>query len=62
VPILCPEEKKQMHMLFAKRTLDIPLLEPHLYSEDEYKEMEGIIDKMSDGGILIQSEKPPTSQ
>jgi len=46
----------------AKRTLNIPQLEPHLYSEDEYKEMEGIINKMSDGGILILSEKPPTSQ
>ncbi len=46
----------------AKKTLDIPKLEPHLYSEDEYKEMEGIINKMSDGGIIIQSEKPLTSQ
>jgi hypothetical protein len=45
----------------AKRTLDIPQLEPHLYSEDEYKEMEGIINKMSDGGILILSEESLTS-
>jgi len=46
----------------AKRILDIPQLEPHLYSEDEYKEMEGIINKMSDGGVLILSEGSSTSQ
>ena len=46
----------------AKRTLNIPHLEPHLYSEEEYKEMEGTINKMSDGGILILFEEPPTSQ
>jgi len=45
----------------SKRILEIPQLEPHLYSEDEYKEMEGVIRKMSDSGILILSEEPPTS-
>ncbi len=46
----------------VKKSLDIPRLEPHLYSEEEYKKMEGLIDRMSDGGILIQSEKPLDSQ
>jgi len=45
----------------SKRILEIPQLEPHLYSGDEYKEMEGVIRKMSDSGILILSEEPPTS-
>jgi predicted nucleotidyltransferase len=46
----------------VKKSLDIPHLEPHLYSEEEYKKMESIINKMSDGGILILSKEPPTSQ
>ena len=39
----------------VKKSLDIPHLEPHLYSEEEYKKMEGMISKMSDGGIIILS-------
>ncbi len=46
----------------AKRALNILQLEPHLYSEDDYKEMEGTINKMSDGGVLILSEEPPASK
>lgn len=38
----------------TKRTLDIPRLEPHLYTEEEYKEMEGTISKMVEGGIMLK--------
>ncbi|MBI5955596.1 MAG: nucleotidyltransferase domain-containing protein [Chloroflexi bacterium] len=37
----------------AKRILDIPRLEPHLYTKKEYKKMKGIISKMSEGGIVL---------
>ncbi len=39
----------------AKRILDIPRLEPHLYTEKEYKKMKGTISKMSEGGIVLLS-------
>jgi len=54
-------EKRADAYAVAKRTLDIPQLEPHVYSEDEYKEMEGIINKMSNGGIFILYEEPISS-
>jgi hypothetical protein len=54
------EERADAYAI-AKRTLDIPQLEPHLYSEEEYKKMERIISRMSDGGILIFPEERPTS-
>lgn len=37
----------------AKRTLDIPRLEPHLYTEKDYKKMKGTISKMLEGGIVL---------
>jgi hypothetical protein len=43
----------------VKKSLDIPHLEPHLYSEEEYKKMERLIDKMSGGGMLIFPEESP---
>ncbi len=60
--IVCKGKKRVDAYGITKRILDIPQLEPHLYSEDEYKEMEGIINKMSQGGILILFEEPPRSQ
>ena len=42
----------------TKKCLAIPRLEPHLYSEEEYREMEKTIHKMSEGGILLFSCKP----
>jgi predicted nucleotidyltransferase len=43
----------------VKRRLDIPRLEPHLYSEVDYKDMEETINKMIEGGIklLIEDRK-----
>ncbi len=37
----------------VKRILAIPLLEPHIYSEDEYREMKERIDRMIKGGIVL---------
>lgn len=42
----------------AKKCLAIPRLEPHLYSEEEYRKMKKTIHKMSEGGILLFSCKP----
>jgi len=39
----------------VKRTLDIPRLEPHLYTEEEYQEMKNTLVKMSEGGIVLLS-------
>ena len=42
----------------TKKSLGIPRLEPHLYSEEEYRKMGETINKMSEGGILLFSRKP----
>jgi hypothetical protein len=55
------EERTDAYAI-VKKSLDIPRLEPHLYSEDEFKKMESIINKMSDGGILILVNEPPAPQ
>lgn len=39
----------------AKKTLDIPLLEPHVYSENEYEECGDLIARMETGGIVLFS-------
>jgi hypothetical protein len=39
----------------VKRSLDIPRLEPHLYSEVDYKDMKETINKMIEGGIKLLS-------
>jgi predicted nucleotidyltransferase len=39
----------------TKERLNIPRLEPHLYSEIEYKEMKETINKMEEGGIVLIS-------
>src|SRR3990170_266596 len=35
----------------VKKTLEIPLLEPHVYSEEEYKRLEENIGRMIAGGV-----------
>ena len=46
----------------VKKTLDIPLLEPHVYSEDEYERLGGIIDRMiADGVVLFSSNEAETA-
>jgi predicted nucleotidyltransferase len=41
----------------TKRSLDIARLEPHLYSEVEYRKMKGTIHRMEEGGIVLISRK-----
>jgi predicted nucleotidyltransferase len=43
----------------VKKTLSLPLLEPHVYSEDEYKELGGTINRMIKDGIIIYQDKMP---
>lgn len=40
----------------VKRTLNIPALEPHVYSEEEYRPLERQITRMTEGGIVLFSE------
>ncbi|RKY66666.1 MAG: hypothetical protein DRQ02_08475 [Candidatus Latescibacterota bacterium] len=42
----------------VKRVLDIPLLEPHLYSEEEYEGLKGRIDRMTAEGVVLFSADP----
>lgn len=37
----------------VKSTLNIPRLEPHLYTESEYRILKGTLDRMSTGGIVL---------
>jgi predicted nucleotidyltransferase len=37
----------------CKKTLKIPHLEPHVYSEREYVEMKETVDTMTRGGIVL---------
>jgi len=39
----------------VKKVLDIPRLEPHLYTEKEYEGMKGTMSKISEGGIVLLS-------
>jgi uncharacterized protein len=43
----------------VKKTLSLPLLEPHVYSEDEYEELGGTINRMIKDGIIIYQDKMP---
>lgn len=37
----------------VKEILDIPYLEPHIYTEKEYKEIKGTVDKMTRNSIVL---------
>jgi len=41
----------------VKKALDIPLLEPHVYSEDEYKRLKSLIARMIVKGVVLLSSK-----
>lgn len=59
VDILIVYKGKERKDAFAtvKKLLDIPLLEPHVYSEDEYKRLKrGSIARMIAGGIVLYSD------
>jgi hypothetical protein len=37
----------------VKRILNVPRLEPHLYTEDEYRKLKGTLDRMLAGGVVL---------
>jgi uncharacterized protein len=37
----------------CKKTIDLPGLEPHVYSEDEYEEMKQTLARMVEGGVVL---------
>lgn len=48
-------EKRDDAYALVKKILDIPRLEPHLYTEEEYERMKGSLNKMTDGGVVLLS-------
>jgi len=53
-------ERKDAYAI-CKKTLGIPRLEPHVYSEKEYEEMKQTIGRMIKGGVVLLSEVVETS-
>lgn len=39
----------------TKRTLNIPRLEPHLYTEAEYEAVASTVERMIEGGVVVLS-------
>ena len=39
----------------VRRALDVPGLEPHLYTEAEYQAVAGTVDRMIEGGVTLFS-------
>lgn len=50
-------EERNDAFVFVKKTLSIPLLEPHLYTESEYAGMRERIYKMIENGVIIFNKK-----
>ena len=48
-------EERSDAFRIVKRSLDIPLLEPHVYSEDEYLRLKEGIDRMTADGVTLFS-------
>jgi predicted nucleotidyltransferase len=48
-------EERSDAFRIVKRSLDIPLLEPHVYSEDEYRRLKECIDRMTADGVTLFS-------
>jgi predicted nucleotidyltransferase len=46
------EERADAYPL-VKRTLGIPRLEPHLYTEAEYQQAKELLAKMTKGGVVL---------
>jgi hypothetical protein len=46
-------EEREDAFGIVKRTLQISLLEPHVYSEDEYGELKKKVDRMIAGGVTL---------
>lgn len=59
VDLLIVYRGKERKDAFAtvKKTLDIPLLEPHVYSEHEYEKLKKVISRMIADGVVLFSHK-----
>jgi hypothetical protein len=59
VDLLVIYKGKERKDAFAKvkKTLDIPLLEPHVYTENDYKRLRRTFDRMIEKGIVLFSSK-----
>ncbi|MBW2066369.1 MAG: nucleotidyltransferase domain-containing protein [Deltaproteobacteria bacterium] len=44
----------------VKEKVDVPLLEPHVYSKTEYKRMKKLISRMTKNGIILFQEQART--
>lgn len=51
--VVCKGEKRDDAFSLVKKVLSIPRLEPHVYTEDEYRQMEETLAKMIAGGIVL---------
>ena len=56
--IILRDKEKEKKNTFAKlkKHLDIPSVELHIYSEDEYRKHKESIDRLTAGGIVLFSE------
>jgi predicted nucleotidyltransferase len=50
-------KERQDAFATVKKTLDIPLLEPHVHSEAEYERLKTVIDRMIADGVVLFSDK-----
>jgi len=50
-------EKRDDAYAIVKKTLNIPRLEPHIYTEEEYEKMKDILNRMTKDGVLLFSEE-----
>jgi len=41
----------------VKKILNVPRLEPHLYTEDEYRKLKGTVDRMTVDGVVLFPKK-----
>lgn len=48
-------EKRDDAYAVVKKVLDIPRLEPHPYTEEEYERMKATLSRMTDGGVVLVS-------
>jgi predicted nucleotidyltransferase len=57
VDLLVVYEGEERKDIFAtvKKTVSIPRLEPHVYSESEYEELKGSVYRMIENGVVLFS-------
>ncbi|MBP8639267.1 MAG: nucleotidyltransferase domain-containing protein [Dictyoglomi bacterium] len=46
-------EKRNDDYAIVKKTLNIPRLEPHIYTKEEYEKIKDVLEKMTKDGILL---------